>query len=121
MYLAPSNPPQELNEVNTDVHKIEISWKPPQFPNGIITSFFVRITSYVYFKKCFCIIFLQVYYNNTRLSVPTSNCNISTSSCYTTINNLAPYSIYVIKVSCSTGAGEGPRTSSVSVTTAIGG
>ena len=62
----------------------------------------------------------QVYYNNSVLSVSTSNCDISTLSCSATINNLAPFTPYIIEVSCSTGAGEGPRASSVHVNTTIG-
>ena len=64
---------------------------------------------------------MQVYYNNSVLSVSTSNCDINTLSCSATINYLAPFSPYIIEVSCSTGAGEGPRTSSVRVVTTIGG
>ena len=64
---------------------------------------------------------MQVYYNNSGLSVSTSNCDINTLSCSATINNLAPFTPYIIEVSCSTGAGEGPRTSSVRVVTTIGG
>ena len=115
--IAPSDPPQELSEVSTDIRKIEISWKPPQFPNGIITGFHVSVAFYL--KICYYII-LQVYYNDDSLSVPTSSCNASTLTCYATINNLAPYTVYVIEVSCSTGAGEGPRTSPINVTTGIG-
>ena len=63
---------------------------------------------------------LQVYYNNSVLSVSTSNCDISTLSCSATVNNLDAFIPYVIEVSCSTGAGEGPRTTSVHVMTTIG-
>ena len=59
----------------------------------------------------------QVYYNNSVLSVSTSNCDISTLSCSATINNLVPFTSYIIEVSCSTGTGEGPRTSSIRVIT----
>ena len=52
----------------------------------------------------------QVYYNNSVLSVSTSNCHISNISCSATINNLVPFTPYIIEVSCSTGAGEGPNT-----------
>ena len=64
---------------------------------------------------------MQVYYNNTELSVSTSNYDISTLSCLATINNLAAFTPYIIEVSCSTGAGEGPRSSSIRVVTTIGG
>ena len=60
-----------------------------------------------------------MYYNNIALSVSTSNCNISTLSCSVVINNLTPSTHYIIEVSCSTGAGEGPRTNSINVITAI--
>ena len=63
---------------------------------------------------------LQVYYNNSVLSVSTSNCDISTLSCSATVYNLDAFIPYIIKVSCSTGAGEGPRTTSVRVMTTIG-
>ena len=61
-----------------------------------------------------------MYYNNSVLSVSTSNCDHSTLSCSATINNLAAYTPYIIEVSCSTGAGEGPRTNSISTMTTIG-
>ena len=40
--LAPSGPPQEVRNTTTGIHNIEIDWKFPQFPNGIITHFTVR-------------------------------------------------------------------------------
>ena len=61
----------------------------------------------------------QVYYNNSVLSVSTSNCDDSTLSCSATINNLASFTPYIIEVSCSTGAGEGPRTSLIDLMTTI--
>ena len=63
---------------------------------------------------------MQVYYDDSVLVVSTSNCNISTSWCSTVITDLAPYTSYAIKVSCSTGAGEGPLTNAINVTTTIG-
>ena len=45
---------------------------------------------------------------------------MGTSSCSATINNLDPFTPYIIEVSCSTGAGEGPRTDSTHVNTTIG-
>ena len=41
MWLAPSNPPQELNFTHIGIHEIEIRWKFPRFPNGVITGFTV--------------------------------------------------------------------------------
>ena len=121
MSLAPSGPPQDLSVTNIDVHEIEISWTFPQFPNGIITNFTVSI-SYISHKlfKTKVVFTMQVYYNNSVLVVSTSSCNISTSWCSVTIVDLAPYTSYAIKVSCSTGVGEGPPTNVISVTTTIG-
>ena len=45
MWLAPSNPPQELNVTNIGIHEIEIRWKFPRFPNGVITGFTVSIAT----------------------------------------------------------------------------
>ena len=45
MWLAPSDPPQELNATNIGVNEIEIGWKFPQFPNGAITGFTVSTTT----------------------------------------------------------------------------
>ena len=74
--------------------------------------------SYIICNRLIVIITLyQVYYNNNVLSVSTSNCDISTLSCSATIDNLVPFTPYIIEVSCSTGAGEGPRTSSIRVIT----
>ena len=76
---------------------------------------------YVYNHFIVIITLYQVYYNNNNvLSVSISNCDISTLSCSATINNLAPFAPYISEVSCSTGAGEGPRTSSIHVNTTIG-
>ena len=61
-----------------------------------------------------------MYYNNSVLLVSTSNCDISTRSCLTTIDDLAPFTPYIIEVSCSTRAGEGPLTNSTKVNTTIG-
>ena len=61
-----------------------------------------------------------MYYNTNVLPVSTSNCDNSTQSCLTTINDLAPFTPYIIEVSCSTGAGEGPLTNSTKVNTTIG-
>ena len=36
------------------------------------------------------------------------------------IDNLAPFTVYTIQVSCSTGAGKGPRTPSININTDIG-
>ena len=63
---------------------------------------------------------MQVSYDNRVLVVSTANCNINTSWCSSVITNLAPYTSYTVKVSCSTGAGEGPQTDAISVTTTIG-
>ena len=41
MWLAPSDPPQELNDTNIGIHEIDIRWKFPRFPNGVITGFTV--------------------------------------------------------------------------------
>ena len=41
VWLAPSDPPQELNVTNIGIHGIGIRWKFPQFPNGVITGFTV--------------------------------------------------------------------------------
>ena len=41
MWLAPSGPPQDFNATDIRLHEIEISWKFPQFPNGVITGFTV--------------------------------------------------------------------------------
>ena len=41
MWLAPSDPPQEINVTNIGIHEIGIKWKFPQFPNGAITGFTV--------------------------------------------------------------------------------
>ena len=58
-----------------------------------------------------------MYYNNSVLSVSTTNCDISTLSCSATMNNLDPFTPYIIEVSCNTGAGEGPHTSPIHVIT----
>ena len=39
--VAPSDPPQELNVTDIDIHEIGIIWKLPQFPNGVIIGFTV--------------------------------------------------------------------------------
>ena len=59
-----------------------------------------------------------MYYNNSNQT--TVSCDINELSCSATINNLAPFTPYIIEVSCSTGAGEGPRTNSTRVNTTIG-
>ena len=41
VWLAPSDPPQEVNVTNIGIHGIGIRWKFPQFPNGVITGFTV--------------------------------------------------------------------------------
>lgn len=46
VWLAPSGPPQELHVTDVDIHEISISWKFPQFPNGIITGFTVSTTTF---------------------------------------------------------------------------
>ena len=118
MWLAPSGPPQELNVTDIEIHEINIGWKFPQFPNGIIIGFTVStVTFYVSFYSKHS---LQVYYNTSVLSVSTSDCDISTLSCSTTINNLASFTPYIIEVSCNTQGGEGPRTNSVRIITSIG-
>ena len=61
-----------------------------------------------------------MYYNKSVLPVPGSDCDISTRSCLTNINNLVAFTPYTIEVSCSTRAGEGPRTNSTKVNTTIG-
>ena len=61
----------------------------------------------------------QVYYNDTDQTTAI-DCDISTLSCSATINNLEPFTPYIIEVSCSTGAGDGPRTNSTHVNTTIG-
>ena len=40
-WLAPSDPPQELNVTNIGIREIDIRWKFPQFPNGVIIGFTV--------------------------------------------------------------------------------
>ena len=121
MSLALSGPPQDLSVINIDVHEMEISWKSPQFPNGIITGFTVSI-SFISHKlfKTKVVFTMQVYYDSSVLVVSTSSCDVSTLWCSTAIVDLAPYTTYTIKVSCSTGAGEGPPTNAISVTTIIG-
>ena len=63
---------------------------------------------------------MQVYFNDAVQPILSLNCDISTLSCSTTIGSLDPYVLYSIQVSCSTGAGEGPRTNTISVKTLIG-
>ena len=41
MWLAPSDAPQEFNVTDPDIHNIDVVWKLPQFPNGVITGFTV--------------------------------------------------------------------------------
>ena len=58
MWLAPSGPPQELTNTTNAIHEIGISWKVPQFPNGVITGFTVSTAT----------LYVIIYSNITLLS-----------------------------------------------------
>ena len=45
MWLAPSGPPEDFNATDVLIHEVEIIWKFPQFPNGVITGFTVSTTT----------------------------------------------------------------------------
>ena len=41
MWLAPNGPPEDFNATDVRIHEIEMFWKFPQLPNGMITGFTV--------------------------------------------------------------------------------
>ena len=120
IYVAPSTPPKDIVAEKVTDTSVEMSWKAPDpsTTNGVISSYRVL------FKKWEMVNFRRIGpleiprgESDDSVTAPMLSGRITTNDTGVVLRNLSPSTLYSITVSAATGAGRGPESAPVLVTT----